>query len=386
MAGYIFLLNDIDSLNFCIRNGVYSTIMSQPNGKWRAHHEATFADYVTMKEGDNIYFFIKRKIYGIGELVNVAGQDCKFSNYPGACLPVPYKYGDIKDSLFLDSGPESANFRWICFFKPSPHFFIHGVDMDEVLSSNPSAFRMIRALQKVSFIKFDDEENQAFKDVLLKNNQEVLGSSLETRAAQVFIDNHEKIHAAVQGKLSSDYKFKIEFFLESCSRDNFIEHEMAIEAGLLYQIAYKDADTINIFGEWDYLSHQVIASPFKPIHYMDKMDVFGYSYITGHAPTKSAYFLVEIKKDAAIEDDIEQALKYVDWIKDEYCFNDYSMINAFVVAYSFDQEVINYKNQNAIRQYAIGRRPAKTLMWNNLKLVKYSYNDSRKRLDFDIVG
>lgn len=387
MAGYIFLLNDLDSLNYCIDKGLYSTIMSMPKGKWKMHHEATFADYVTMKEGDNIYFFIKRNIYGIGELVNIAGQDCKFSNYPEACLPVPYKYEDIKDSLLLDEGPESVNFRWICLFRPAPHFFADGVDMDEVLSSNPSAFRMIRALQRVSFIKFDDDENQAFKDVLLKNNQAVLGLPLENRAVRVFPDGHEKMHASVQEKiLSTDYKIKIEPFLESCSRDDFIQHEMAIEAGLLYQISNKDSDTVSVFGEWDYISHQVIASPFKPIHYMDKMDVFGYSYIIGHAPTKSAYFVTEIKKDIATKDDIEQTLKYVDWIKDEYCFNDYSMINAFVVAYSFDQQVIDYKNLNAIRQYTIGRRPAKTLMWNNLKLVKYSYNSSEKRLDFEIVG
>lgn len=375
------------SLSFCVRNGVYSTILSMPNGNWRLHQEATFADYVTMKKGDNVYFFINRNIYGVGELVDIAGQDCKFSNYPGACRPVSYNYEEVKDSLLLDSGSESVKMRWACFFKPSPHFFAQGVDMDEVLSSNPSAFRMVRALQKVSFIKFDDDENQAFKDILLKNNQEILRLPLANRETRIFKDDHVAIHASVQKKvLTKDYRIKIESFLEGCSEDALIKHEMAIEAGLLYQLTYKDSGTIKIFGEWDYFSHQVVASPFKPIDYMDKMDIFGYSYISGHKPTKSAYFLTEIKKGSASNDDIEQTLKYVDWLKDEYCFNDYSMINAFVVAYSFTQDVIDYKNKNAIRQYTIGRRPAKASMWNNLKLVKYSYNDSKKRLDFEIVG
>ena len=49
---------------------------------------------------------------------------------------------------------------------------------------------------------------------------------------------------------------------------------MAIEAGLIHQLSIKDPQTCEIFGTWDYLSHQFIASPFKPIDYMDKMDLF----------------------------------------------------------------------------------------------------------------
>ena len=36
--------------------------------------------------------------------------------------------------------------------------------MDDVLASNPSQFRMLRAFWKLSFIKIDDDENQALID------------------------------------------------------------------------------------------------------------------------------------------------------------------------------------------------------------------------------
>lgn len=58
------------------------------------HHEGTFADYFGMKQGDNIYFFIKRKIYGIGKIINV-GSDCKYWNYIGAEKPLNYEYNGI---------------------------------------------------------------------------------------------------------------------------------------------------------------------------------------------------------------------------------------------------------------------------------------------------
>jgi hypothetical protein len=69
MAGYIFGLDSLESLLRYTENGVYATKLSTPTTSWKAHHEGTFADYATMKAGDNIYFFIQRKIYGIGRLV-----------------------------------------------------------------------------------------------------------------------------------------------------------------------------------------------------------------------------------------------------------------------------------------------------------------------------
>src|SRR5690606_12031157 len=125
---------------------------------WGIHHEGTFADYLTMNEGDNIYFFHQRKIYGIGELVNVKG-DCKFLNFPQADLPIDYEYTTLSDKMILNGSEENKKNRMLCTFKGSPYFFSQGVDMDEVLASNPESFKMLRAFWKLSFIKIDHQEN-----------------------------------------------------------------------------------------------------------------------------------------------------------------------------------------------------------------------------------
>lgn len=139
MAGYLFGLDSVESLNLYVQNGVYSTKLPSPSGLWRIPQEGTFADYVTMKEGDNVYFFIKRNIFGIGELVNVQ-NDCKFCNFPDASYPQPVQYSFVEDRLLWDEGEFSKDQRWICLFKPAPYFFSKGIDMDDVLSSNPAAF------------------------------------------------------------------------------------------------------------------------------------------------------------------------------------------------------------------------------------------------------
>ena len=391
MAGYIFNLDNINSLEKYIKNGVYATKLSPPkNNQWRTHHEATLADYITMKEGDNVYFFIDRKIYGIGSLINLK-NDCKFSNFPDACKPENYDenndYKNKKELLLWDEGEFSINQRWLCIFKPEPYFFTTGIDMDEVLTSKPSAFRMLRAFWKVSFIKIDDEENQALKDIILKINEKVIANPILDK--NVFTSHYKETHKNILNKLQSDnYNINIYDVLDFCSNGedkNFLRHEMALELGVLYQLSILDKETCKIFGEWDYLSHQVIASPFKPIDYMDKMDIFGYSYITGYSPTRSKYLIIELKKDKAKIEDVDQLLKYVDWVKDEYCYGNYSMISAYLIAYEFSDDVINYKEQYGNRKYTIGRRPAKSFEWNNLKLIKYLYDYNNKKIIFNNI-
>lgn len=64
-------LDNMNSLKNCIETGTYSTNLKDPKGnKWGRHHEGTYADFFSMKENDNIYFFIKRKIYGVGKIVS----------------------------------------------------------------------------------------------------------------------------------------------------------------------------------------------------------------------------------------------------------------------------------------------------------------------------
>lgn len=377
MAGYVVNLSSEAALAMYVQNGVYATILSVPKGYWGVPHEATFADYATMQAGDNIYFFLGRKIYGIGVLVDVGG-DCKFLNYPEANEPQNFDYLQIQNNLLWDEGPESVNQRWVCVFKPSPYFFTCGIDMDDVLSSNPQQFRMLRAFWKVSFIKIDDDENQALMDIILRNNQEALNNP----HSKVFPTNYQTCHSNMATKiLTGNYYFRTSEILFKCANDTRLRHEMALEAGLLHQLSVKEQNTVKLFGVWDYLSHQVIASPFKPIDYMDRMDVFGYSYIQGFK-TKSRFLVAELKKNGATTGDVDQLMKYVDWVKDEYSYGDYSIINAFLIAFDFPSPVVEYARKMGERKYIIGRRPARSAIWSNLKLVKYSFNRFTGLIEF----
>lgn len=358
-------LDSIESLEMCIETGTYSTNLSEPNGKWKIHHEGTFADYLSMKEGDNIYFFIKRKIYGIGRIKKVQ-FDCEFLNYIGGDIPEQVNEKEYKKRapLLINGTP---NNRCFCVFEPSPHFFENGIDMDDALNSNPAAFKMLRAMWKVSFIKIDDNENQALIDIILKRNENNL-----INGDNVFrYDDSEK--NKINKNLTKAHRLTSYRILESCADKTQIKHEMAIEAALC-DLLIKENNTP--FGKWDYVSHQVVASPFKAVDYMDKMDIFGYRFISGYS-TVSRYLVIEIKKNVANTDVIEQIMKYVDWIQSEYAYGDYSMIEAYVVAADFSADVIQRRDNECKRYFTKGYRPSTPCIWDAVKLIKYEFDEGK---------
>ena len=181
MAGFIFSIykeENIEGVKKCIRQGLYASKV--PNDKLSVQENessgnkskqvmaAVLADYCSMQAGDNVYFLSDRRIYGVGKLVNV-GIDCKYKNFLDANNFERKEKVVEADQPLMQLGPE---YRWLCLFEPDQHFFAEGVDMDEVLSYRPSAFRMLRAFQDVTFIKVDDEENRALKECIYLKNRD----------------------------------------------------------------------------------------------------------------------------------------------------------------------------------------------------------------------
>ncbi len=371
MAGYLISLGAktdeeaVRILRTLVKDGIYSTYMHSPNNNaWATAHEGTFADYLSMKENDYIFFFAKRKIYGCGRLRKV-GSDCKYLNYIDAGLP----HGDASDNFAQTRLLEesTAENRCFCIFEPYPAFFMKGIDMDAVLQNRSNPFRSVRTFWSLSFIKMDDEESKALFDIIIKENEDYIDNTA------YHFEYEPSVHNGLDRFISYDYLLKRDFLISSCKSngDNTLKHEMALEAAMCEILTKEDRFP---FGRWDYISHQVAASPFKPIDYMDMMDIFGYRYIPNYK-IKSKYLIAELKKDAASTDIVEQIMKYVDWVANEYANKDYSMIEAYLVASDFNDEVVNLVNENCIRNYTKGIRPAEFCVWNNLTLVKYSVQD-----------
>jgi hypothetical protein len=384
MAGYLFNCSDFSAIESAFTYGVYGTrIKTQERAYWGTAQEGAFADYLAMKESDSVYFFSKRKIYGIGSIIS-KNNACVFLNYPNADIPDSYCQNIDKSQILLGdefSSLDASCYPIIVLFEPSPFFFKRGVDIDEALFSNPSAFRMIRANSGLSFVKIDDEENQALKDIILKSNKEALYSQNQSEEDYTF-NFRRIIRNEIYNKITSNHVFSSSKICELCHSDEKINHEMAIEADIGYKIVKGDILATKIFGTWDHIAHQVIASPFKPIIYIDKIDIFGYTYLPGFSPTIEKYLIIEVKKDIADVDCIEQVMKYVDFVNNEYCHGDFSMIEAYCVAYGYTQAAKTALENLAKRIYLKGIRPSQTTTWNNLRLIQYRYSGDTEAINY----
>ena len=370
MAGYVFNMDSEKSIQKCFEEGYYCTAL---NKKWTSATDGTFADYLGMKEGDNIYFFSKRKIYGIGRLI----RKPTFANHPQANVPGH----SLSSEDILCSPPRQKIFRWGCVFRPEPHFFEKGVDMDDILSSNPQAFTSLRAFWKLSFIKIDDWENQALKDTILYRNSDL--ATQKTPSQGIFQPSElpEKIKNKTSKYLLNPQKYFGSNLDKAKCRKDWYRREAVLECNIMWDLSTESAVSKDIFGHWDYVSHQVIASPFKPIDYMDKMDIWGYEYIQGFK-TILKYKVCELKKGRAGEEELLQCMKYVEWIRDKYAHGDYSKIKAFLVAADFSLPA-GWKD-SVKRNYVSGLRDIKTPCWEDLTLVRYRYDDTKKRAVYEM--
>lgn len=232
MAGYVFAIggdeDPVSMIRECAEKGIYSTYLK---GIAPLSFEGTLADYMSMKPGDNIYFFCKRRYYGIGELISV-GPDCKYCNYPHASARVNVRYEDIADDLLVNFGEQSPHYRWLCTFKGSPYFFEEGIDTDEILTYKPNTFKMLRAFWKVSFIKLSDEENASLKEIFLLRRQR------ETATQAGIFPERNDIHNAIASQELERYFITPTDMLQTCTIGTRTKHEMALEA------AYGDYEAI----------------------------------------------------------------------------------------------------------------------------------------------
>ena len=377
MAGYLFTFSDIESLREAISRGSYSTLMSP---KWGDTVASTLGDYVTMCPGDSVYFFSNRTVYGIGELISLSEETVAAESYRGATLKSRIDYAIINLDSFVDDPVvevEGRNHekkhkvkRWTILFKPSPYFFTTGIDMDDLLSSNPEAFKSLRVFERRSFIKLDPEEELAFKTAILRRN---ISALKHPDGSNTYACNYESTRNTYLSRMQGrNVRPDVKGLLASSRNSRgVLSSEMLLEVGLLNQLAIHDNDTEQVFGAWDYLSHQVSASPMKPVQWVDRMDVFAFRYITDNAPIIEKFGIIELKKDTASGNDIQQVMKYVDWVNREYGTGDYSLIEAFLVAHDFDRESIKRLDETAERQFTLGR-PARSKLWHNITYVTYS--------------
>ena len=368
MPGYLINLGALEGrLDLYIQSGIYGTRIGRTG--WYPATLYTLADYLSMRTGELIFFFQKRMIYGLGSTVSI---DIDAPTRPMACnYARSYLPTENPSPPFLWDGDDDPSIRWRVLFRPSPAFFKIGVDMDEVLQADSAGVaRSLRVFSNRSFLKLEDDESHLIATAILRRNQQP--------GASTFADHTNVVHSNLSQHPSlSGFQPDIDELVAQDLHGSQIRHEPTLQAWLVDALNQQRPETTAIFGDWNYVSNLYPASPLKPREYMDEIDIFGYvlSYPQAPIPPYVVRFkIIEVKigpQSIAPSNVIDQVMKYVDWVSNTRAGGDYSLVDAYVVAADFTDELVQYAAANGTRSYVIPRRPYETNIWTNLSLVTY---------------
>jgi hypothetical protein len=394
MACWLIVLagRDVEVFRHYARQGVYGTVLGGTGapGSWlvlRPELLYTLADYVTMRSGDMIFFFVDRNIYGIGELVAVRSDEVAFCNWRAADdfkRPVP----DLSQFLWTDLSPNVVHrlgsVRWLCTFRPQPAFFARGLDMDYALATDRgNVLNHLRVLSGRTFFRLEDSECELLARMLHRLNENVtppigLGADWDSSRLE-----------ALKRVLTDDHLFDPRRTVHTATDGNALK-EAAAQVWVAHGLARRKLDSV--FDPWSYVANLEPASPLKPREYMDEIDLFGYSTFETAGPHAvryvQRYHLVELKgkPGETLIDAVRQAMKYVDWIAHERAAGDYSEIHASVLTSrhgeSLDPHALDEIRKIRLRNYVEPARPYAARDWQKLRLVTFEMKPiDRERTD-----
>ncbi len=374
MGGVIINLNTDEALERYRTCGAYSTRLSRrdssPRG-WRPAGEGTIADYLSIKEGDLVFFFRNRFIYGLGRIVSLAGAERPvLCNYP--------KAWDLRQAytaeVLWDNEPGAIEHHpFVVFFEPAPCWYEQGIDMDEALTADEHGYvRMLPFFANVSFIRVDDFEAAHLASLIQAANP----------SGQALCSEHETWHGRAEcvfGARQQDHELDVDSLVRQYSDNKRVRHEALLEAWIGDALAHRWELVSPAFGRdesWSFVGRQVPASPFKPPDYIDKIDVLAYdiepSAVGLDVPAVRAYTVIELKSGRASEEHLLQTMKYVDWIAHRRQGSEYQGITAFLIACDFAESVREQvAGEMGRRTYIRPRRPYGMAEWQRLELIQY---------------
>jgi hypothetical protein len=355
MKGVLFLLGRNHSegdAHAVMQDGFYGVWQKPPgdvdnwssdsSGSTNSNQAGIFADLAALEEGDKVFFFTERKIYGIGELVSPPNASAPaVENYPGSLEPNPDP-PDPEDAFY--SGEDFEKVRVVFPFVPDPVLFAEGVDMDIALSAREAdLFPYLRFLQGRNMTILTEEETRGLIRMLSRIGAR--GDQLTpTRSEQEFhqyLDSNtsrpfridELIADDPSHHLRDDGAFRTEFWIHGLLAEALKRNdERVLPDGLV------DENRREVYREFP-------ASPPKPPQYADSIDLVATKGNEFAEDLTVGYDIIEIKKDRATTSNftrhITQVLKYVEYITEQYAGGDYGAVDAYYLAKGFKQSFID---------------------------------------------
>jgi len=433
MKGYIFALDDKRDVQRYFRLGLFGVRQFSGGtqndiGRFAPDTSPsknvffeTIADYLTIAPGDKIFFFVKRMIYGIGEVIAPpeAERNPVRLNYPRSLSFNP-DYLQSSGSALI--GPNEDDhwygIRAVVPFIPNPRFYDKGIDMDEILS-NPkaSASSGLRFWSGTSFKQLGSDETSLLMEVFARRFYGDGNGTFEGPDPNELAEQLLQAHGPAS--LASEVQGDSRLYFDP-------DNGMALVESLLHGLLVEHIGTLN--SEWSKhlcppdnvdVFHELSASPPKPPRWGDKMDIVSTREIE-HVSRPAAdwrtdriegipvhYDLTEIKKGSLerlrrnsavsmLSGELSQLMRYADFIAANYAGGNYDAVSANFVVHKVSDNVKEIfleavhgtgdVSDVISRSFILDPRekPA-THVWRDVNLLEYQWNHALGILELEPI-
>lgn len=303
--GLFITLYDEETLKLYLKNGVYGFLMKplmtdKPNS--RSVFFQILADYACIREGTEIFFFLKRKIYYGGTVIGNKNIGSFYLN--GETSPQGRKlnaklfwneedrYEKIEnktvDGVFKVNGSEKSQPFMICFdINLETGKYVSSDDLYFELGGFPYPLPS-NSIQGMGFCTLTPGETNIIKNLIINSKNKIDYSN---------------------SKISNTLNDKTLF------TDDVIDQNIINEAELEFNLLAAFDRFLSIINRKNYcLCRQVPISPFKPEN-MDKADICLYDLddLINYGTIPNV--VIELKKDLADFHAYEQVVRYIKWLE-----------------------------------------------------------------------
>lgn len=345
MQGGLFIaLYDEKTLKLYLKKGLYGFLMKpvftkQPSS--RSRHYSILADYACSREGSHLFFFLKRKIVYGGKIYGNNEAGSFYINGENSPLGI-----EAKANLFWDETERYVSTEKEGVFK------VNGAE-----KAQPFIFQFHQNSDTGKYIISDDLyfELGKYPYPLPSNSMQGMGFCTLTPG---------EVSALLQKISDSDktIDFSITDEIEKQGEETLFDESMVDikdcfinEAQLEFTILSSLKPFASFLSDDYILCRQVPISPFKPMD-IDRADICLYSIGNPIKDGTIPNVVIELKRGKANYRAYEQVNRYLKWIEQICTPEEFSNIQAYIIADSFTKNIkekVERKYNEKIKLFSI---------------------------------
>lgn len=354
-GGFFITLYDEETLKLYLNRGIYGFLMKPVGGKDispKSVHYKVLADYACGREGCDVFFFLKRKIYYGGKLKGHRDIASFFLN--GTNTPL---CRDANASLFWDETKRYIKTNEEGIFKigkvkdrsgnnpikcqPYILRFSRNENTGKYILSDDLYFKLSdipyplpsNSIRNMSFCTLTPHEVSLLKKLIYRKNSK--------------IDYKKCANIDIGGNVTC-------FEYAYVDLDNDFINEAELEFTILSSLKpFKSLFSCNYV-----ICRQVPLSPFKPAN-MDKADICLYDVDNAIQNGAIPNIVIELKREKANKDAYNQVVRYLSWLEKITKKSEFNKIKAFIISKSFvkiKKTDVDIKYNNKIIMYSLDNK------------------------------